>query len=230
MVLEHITSYTDHVIAFTDGSKTDMGVGCAFVLGQSTRSFSLPKHASVFTAELVAIIKLLSFIETETDVFYLVLSDSLSCLMALRTFHTKNSFVQEILTRLNALSLAGKEITLCWIPSHVGIAGNETADAAAKRAAARPCTRRFPLPATDFRPAISEFVTSKWQETWNQCSGNKLRVIKPTLSLWRSSLRRSRREEVVLCRLRTGHTYATHGYNLCGDDRPRCTRLYLFLR
>ena len=144
--------------------------------------------------------------------------------MALRTFHTKNSFVQEILTRLNALSLAGKEITLCWIPSHVGIAGNETADAAAKRAAARPCTRRFPLPATDFRPAISEFVTSKWQETWNQCSGNKLRVIKPTLSLWRSSLRRSRREEVVLCRLRTGHTYATHGYNLCGDDRPRCTR------
>ena len=28
----------------------------------------------------------------------------------------------------------------------------------------------------------------------------------------------------MLCRLRTGHTYATHGYLLCGGDKPLCPR------
>ena len=36
--------------------------------------------------------------------------------------------------------------------------------------------------------------------------------------------RKSRQEEVTLCRLRIGHTYATHGYLLRGEDRPECPR------
>ena len=36
-------------------------------------------------------------------------------------------------------------------------------------------------------------------------------------------MRRNRKEEVVLCRLRIGHTYATHGYLLRGEDKPLCT-------
>ena len=222
--LEHVSSYSSHTVAYTDGSKTENGVGCAFVLGQSTRSFSLPNQASVFTSEVVALIKLLSYIETEDDVSYLILSDSLSCLTALRSFHPRNPLVQEVLERLTALQRAGKQITLCWIPSHVGIAGNEAADTAAKRAAGKPCTRRFPLPARDFFPAMTSFLNSRWQETWDHCRGNKLYAIKPNLSQWSSSSRRSRREEVVLCRLRTGHTYATHGYLLRNDARPQCPR------
>ena len=68
---------------------------------------------------MVALIKLLSYIETEDDVFYLILSDSLSCLKALRSFHPRDLLVQEVWERLTALQRAGKEITLCWIPSHV---------------------------------------------------------------------------------------------------------------
>ena len=39
------------------------------------------------------------------------------------------------------------------MPGHVGIAGNELADAAARRAASVPCTRRLPLPARDLCPS-----------------------------------------------------------------------------
>ena len=31
-----------------------------------------------------------------------------------------------------------------------------------------------------------------------------------------------RLEEVILCRLRIGHTYATHGHLLRGEDKPSC--------
>ena len=52
----------------------------------------------------------------------------------------------------------------------------------------------------------------------------RLRALKPTTGLWQSSNRKSRAEEVSLCRLRIGHTYATHGYLVCGEERPSCSR------
>ena len=221
--IEHLSSYEGHTLTFTDGSKTEDGVGCAFICGQDTRSFTLPQHSSVFTSELVAISKALCFIEVSDEVMHLILSDSLSSLLALRAFTPDNPLIQDILKRLTSLGRAGKYVKFCWIPSHVGIHGNELADAAARRAASAPCTRRFPLPARDLNPAISSFVQSQWQREWGVQANNKLTAIKPQLKPWPSSLHRNRRDEVCLCRLRIGHTYATHGYLLCGDDRPECS-------
>ena len=222
--LEHIASYTGHTISYTDGSKSDGGVGSAFVCGDDTRSFTLPTHASVFTSELVAIIKVLCFIEVSREALHLILTDSLSSLLALTGFYPFNPLVQNILKRITTLDEAGKQVTLCWIPSHIGIAGNEKADAAAKRAAQRSCTRRCPLPARDFYPAISAFLQHRWQERWDRFHCSKLKAIKPKLGFWQSSTRKKRVEEVKLCRLRNGHTYATHMYLLRGEEPPRCAR------
>ena len=45
----------------------------------------------------------------------------------------------------------------------------------------------------------------------------------PTLCVWPSGLRNSRKEEVVLSRLRIGHTYFTHSYILSQEDPTECT-------
>ena len=222
--LERIASYVDHVRFYTDGSKTNDGVGCAFACGSTIRSFTLPTQASVFTSELVAIIKTLCFIEVADETSYLILSDSLSSLLTLMSFYPDNPLAQEILQRHTDLTRSGKRIAFCWIPSHVGIAGNETADAGAKRATQRPCSRRLPLPAKDFFPTIATAARNSWQEAWDHSQTNKLYHLKPRLSTWHSALRKCRREEVSLCRLRTGHTHGTHGYLLCGADRPVCPR------
>ena len=220
--LELIASYRGRTRTFTDGSKTNDGVGCAFVAGRDTRSFSLPVHSSVFTSELVAISKALCFIEVSSGASHLILTDSLSSLLALRSFYPNHPFVQDILTRLTSLERSGKSIQFCWVPSHVGIVGNELADAAARRAASVPNARRLPLPARDFYPAVSHLLRSCWQRSWDAQTRSKLKLVKPTLESWPSSSRKSRREEVTLSRLRIGHTYGTHGYLLRDEERPMC--------
>ena len=102
--------------------------------------------------------------------------------------------------------------------------GNDKADQAAKSAAGAPPRRRFRLPASDFKVLISSCVRRDWQRSWDLAGANKLNALKPKLGLWQSGLRKSRAEEVSLCRLRIGHTYATHRYLLCGEERPRCPR------
>ena len=67
-------------------------------------------------------------------------------------------------------------------PSHVGILGNEKADAAAKSALSLPVTR-IKLPATGRKlyPRITKLIFDEWQEVWNCCAGNKLHAIRPTV-------------------------------------------------
>ena len=135
-----------------------------------------------------------------------------------------NHLVQDILQCITSLYAAGKVIKLCWIPSHVGIGGNERADSAAKRAALTTAHRRLPLPAKDFFPCVHKYTRDDWQRQWSILANNKLKHIKPRLGAWASSLRKSRREEINLCRLRIGHSLASHRYLLCGDPRPKCPR------
>ena len=85
--MQHISTYADHAALYTDGSRTSEGVGCAFVAGRDIRSFSLPANASVFSAELLAIDKALCFIEVGNEALHLILTDSMSRLLALRSFN-----------------------------------------------------------------------------------------------------------------------------------------------
>ena len=117
---------------------------------------------------------------TTAQASHLILTESLSSLLALRSFNPSDPLLQDILTRLTSLDLAGKSIQFCWVPSHVGITGNEFADAAARRAACAPCTPSLPLPARDFCPAVNVFVHSQWQRQW-ETQPNKLRELKPAI-------------------------------------------------
>ena len=57
-------------------------------------------------------------------------------------------------------------IVFCWLPSHVGIKGNEKADIAAKSALSLNISD-LKIPFTGFKPSINTFVHNKWQMSWN---------------------------------------------------------------
>ena len=61
-----------------------------------------------------------------------------------------------------------------------------------------------------------------WQSERGTAVNNKLHATKPLISEQPSAYKSVRRDEVVLSRLKLGHSYLTHSYFLKGEPRPEC--------
>jgi ribonuclease HI len=140
--LHYLQKYHSYTHIYTDGSKTDTsntGFG-VYAPHNNTRIIEAlhPTH-TVYSAELHAIHRALTLIQslnTFTHKDYLILSDSLSSLQSLTSLplHPLNNISQTILDIHEQLALNNYHIIFTWVPSHVQITGNETADKLAKQA------------------------------------------------------------------------------------------------
>ena len=212
-------TYMNHMAIFTDGSKMDDKVASAAITGDKIFVRRLPDKSSIFSAELTAISLAFNFISRSHQNRFIIFSDSLSCLQAFTSFDVKNPLLQEVINQY--LSIQHKTIIMAWIPSHIGIPGNEKVDQIAKSALDLQFTNSS-VPCSDFRPCVTTYVNTQWQQQWNLETRNKLHKIKPILGEWPPGFRKVRREEVVLARLRIGHTHFTNSYLLKGEPVPEC--------
>jgi hypothetical protein len=181
----------------------------------------LPNCCSIFTAELRAILLCIDFIYGCDRESFLILSDSLSALQALKSCNFDNFLVQQIAEKCHFLHEIGKNIVFCWVPSHIGISGNEKADLAAKAALSFPVLD-FKIPYTDTKPVVGAYCSKLWSNHWNTITFNKLKGIKPNLGPTILKNIRKRKDETVLHRIRIGHTHLTHSYLLKKEDQPQC--------
>ena len=117
---------------YTDGSKDNNRVGCAAIVNNLTIKERLPSNASFFTSEIRAIDLALDVVSESEDDYFIIFSDSLSVLLSLHNMKVDNPLILKLLEKLHHISCAHKTIYLCWIPSHIGIRGNEAVDMAAK--------------------------------------------------------------------------------------------------
>jgi len=133
--------FSEHLKVFTDGSKfSDGSVGCAFVIPdlKISKRYTLNKDISIFSAELCALLMACTFINDlpVTPRAVVFCSDSRSSLQALQQNTSNRTELQrEILFTCHQLISSGTSVSFLWVPSHVGVRGNELADVAAKEAA-----------------------------------------------------------------------------------------------
>ena len=231
--LSHLPFHANSVQIYTDGSLREGLVGSSAVFPDIQVSHTLPSCSSIFTAELVAIVLALYRIGTlTTQNSFTIFSDSRSALLALQSRPTRHPLISIIQRFLCMLHTRRKQVSFCWVPSHVGIPGNELADRAAFHAASHVvhCRLYLPLdirlgllPASDFYSRLKLGFLRCWQEFWSlDVHGAKLRSVKPLLGNWPSSYSESRHREVILSRLRIGHTNVTHSYLMAGENPPVC--------
>ena len=130
---------------------------------QETLKKHLPKEASIFSAKICAINLALKLVSTSNKEKFLIHSDSISVLQSLKNTKPYNPFSVKLLNKLNSMNHS-KKVIFCWIPSHIGIQGNNKADSLAKAALKIVSDKKSEIPYTDLKPKIRQIITKKWQQ------------------------------------------------------------------
>lgn len=65
------------------------------------------------------------------------------------------------------------------------------------------------IPYNEFKKVIKNIYSKEWQWWWEDNSQNKLFTIQPKLGEGRPTFRKFQSEELILARLRSGHTKLT---------------------
>ncbi|XP_035229176.1 uncharacterized protein LOC118201229 [Stegodyphus dumicola] len=159
------------VTYYTDGSKIDDSVGCAYAALKEGRIVSqwkghLEAHNSVFQSEATAISYALQAIIQQRLYNSYIITDSLSTLCAI--LNPTHSY--PIIAAIQEYLRAHKElkINLEWTKAHIGNHGNETADRLAKEAAHN-------VEAVPVQTALA-----LWQAAWdNEDTGRRAHTFLP---------------------------------------------------
>ena len=210
------TKNPDYKPIYTDGSKVDEAVAAAAVRVDKELTETYNKNISIFTAEVRAIEIALREINTCQESKHIIFTDSKSALQALQDIWTPNPIVRRVLELHNQIRKT-KDIIFCWVPSHVGIRGNEATNRAAKAALESPVSNPM-VPVSHWFPKSAQYMKEVRKDQWEDIENNKLKEVVPDLAEHCQLGCMNRRDEVVLIRLRIGHSRLTHSHLL--EDEP----------
>ena len=202
---------------YTDGSKADNYVSSLSLVlfPVDICKVHLHLHTLIFTAEAVALNLAVQHIQRDAIRKSVIYSDSLSCLQALQDKNMENP-IREIIHILWYLSDVDSKIKFCWISGHCGITGNEKADKIAKDHIPHKIYE-VKTPYSDLKPRISQYVNSLFQTKLDVCVEINESFL-PSLKMYSDN----RKDDIILTRLRIGHSRLTHKHYLANVNPPEC--------
>uniref|UniRef100_A0ABD2WKN0 Reverse transcriptase domain-containing protein n=1 Tax=Trichogramma kaykai TaxID=54128 RepID=A0ABD2WKN0_9HYME len=206
------------IYIFTDGSKMSDNDNHSYVgmaAWSSTLdycfSYKISDSASIFTAECSALIFTIDKIIEKRVGNYIIFSDSESALKALNSFSSESPLIYMIRHKLQLASQYNININLVWIPSHVGIQGNDNVDLLAKTAAKNGPFLDIPIPASDLVSGFKHECNEENEQVCLDLSNSKgsfyfdnfyTKKQKP----WFAELGLSRKAIVSMNRIRCNHS------------------------
>lgn len=219
--LSFVSKHRSFTYIYTDTSKADRKMGSAVYTSINSFQYRLSSDCSVFTGELYAILQAVKHIKNLPDGKYAICSDSLASINSIHHLYSNHPLIQEIHDNIIQLP---KETTLMFLftPSHVNIHGNEMADSLAREASSSTTEPVAAVSLNDIKTIIRGKCQALWEERWTS-RASKLREIKPSAQQ-RLCLPERRRAQVIISRLRIGHTRATHLHLILKTPPPVCDR------
>ncbi|KAJ8934510.1 hypothetical protein NQ318_012984 [Aromia moschata] len=185
------------IIWLIDGSKIGDKAG-AGVYGKTTStklSFALGSYASVFQAEIYAILACgMEVLKTAPKRRTIqICTDSQAALMAIESSKVKSRLVLDCKKILNDLASCNRVI-LTWVPGHSGVPGNEEADRLARVGSIGYPIGPEPILGVPYSMGVStmkELLNKEFEKSWQEAPGMrqaKTHIIGPSLKLTQSLL------------------------------------------
>jgi ribonuclease HI len=227
--------YANNSIIYTDGSRSEGETGFGvYHVENFELGLRLKEPCGVFTSELTAILQALTHIKSHSPGKFLILTDSLSSIAALQSQYISpktHSLVYDCKVAFWILLGIGYEISIGWVPSHVGIGGNERVDQIAKIAASGAEFLETAPHSFDYVPLAKKRVLGEWQDRWDRSDmGRYAHSIFPTIPKkpWFTKLEAERHVITTINRMISNHTcLGTHLHRIgirenqlcpCGED------------
>ena len=229
--------YKDHLHIYTDGSKIDSSTSAAIWIPDmeldNKWKFEMGGIISIMAAELFAIVKALEWVALHevllTRKNIVILTDSLSSLQALECPSNSNH-LNQINTALSIADILVENdcnVTLQWVASHTGLAGNEHVDGLAKSAHHLTRETKCPLGKEEVKRLVKSAKERAWQTSYDiEVEKGELHMttIRTTIGHWPWSIYKHRAIETAVNRLKIGHSELNenlHRFDLA--DSPLCS-------
>ena len=202
-----IISNTDSLIIYSDGSGINGKVGAAAVSPDMSHKAYLGPLTSftVYSGELFGMTLALGMILKRATIHHsrkvILCIDNQAAIRAIHKLAaiSGQQFVKVIVWLIDNVRRMGYEVQLHWVPAHIGIAGNEAADIAAKQATGWRQKKRRNNKLIEYdsykvswtpkhvevlksaqKQAIAKITTASWCETWaNETRGRTLHALEP---------------------------------------------------
>ena len=175
--------YHNYIHIYTDGSlsKIDDESGAAYFVEQTGEDYLIPCNStSSMDTELCAIHAALQYCISSKKTNFVIFTDSKSSLELLFNYKTNYYFhwTLPISESLQKIEKQNKIIKFQWVPSHIGIIGNEKADLLAKQASKLHPKPVEILPLSHTYHKVQQHNLAIWIEKWlTGSTGNTLRKI-----------------------------------------------------